>query len=377
MRLTARQLNRAALERQLLLRREPLDVARAVHRIVAVQAQHAASPYLALWNRIADFDPADLDTAFAEHAVVKATLMRVTLHVVHVDDHPAFHGAMAQSARAARLRDPRFTATGLSNADVDALVREVVRFTAHTRTSAEIDALLTERLGPTPEPGVWWALRTFAPLLHAPTVGPWSYGPRPSFVAARPEPHAPGHDACVQRLARRYLEAFGPASVHDFAQFVKLARSTARDALRAQADTLELLEGPDGIELFDVPGAPRPDEGTPAPPRLMAMWDSVLLAYADRSRLVPPAYRALITRRNGDVLPTILVDGYVAGVWRPVEEGIEVTAFHRLSDEAWRGLAAEARALTAFLADREPMVYSRYARWWNELPSFEVRALPR
>ena len=138
---------------------------------------------------------------------------------------------------------------------------------------------------------------------------------------------------------------------------------------------MERLEGPDGSELFDVPGGLLPPEETPAPPRLMAMWDSILLAYADRSRVIPPDYRRLVIRNNGDVLPTLLVDGYVAGVWRPVEDGIEATAFHRLSDEAWDGLEAEARALVAFLADREPAVYRRYAHWWTALPSAEVRVL--
>ena len=81
-------------------------------------------------------------------------------------------------------------------------------------------------------------------------------------------------------------------------------------------------------------------------------------------------------RNNGDVLPTLLVDGCVAGVWRPVERGIEATAFHRLSDEAWKGLAAEARGLLKVLADREPTIYRRYAHWWTTLPSDDVRVLP-
>lgn len=108
----------------------------------------------------------------------------------------------------------------------------------------------------------------------------------------------------------------------------------------------------------------------------MAMWDSILLAYADRSRVIPSDYRRLVVQSNGDVLPTLLVDGYVARVWRPVEGGIEATAFHRLADEAWEGLAAEARALAALLADREPRVYRRYDRWWTALPKADVHVLP-
>jgi hypothetical protein len=214
-------------------------------------------------------------------------------------------------------------------------------------------------------------------VVHAATGGPWSFGYRPSYLAA-PLPDQPpaGRDACVQWLARRYLEGFGPASAADLAQFTLLTRSAARDALDAMAGRLERLEGPGGSVLFDVPGAPLPGEDTPCPPRLMAMWDSVLLAYADRGRVIPAAYRALVIRRNGNVLPTLLVDGHVAGVWRPAGDGIEATAFHELPERAWQGLADEARALVSFLAARDRAVYRRYAHWWKELPAAEVRVLP-
>ncbi len=153
-------------------------------------------------------------------------------------------------------------------------------------------------------------------------------------------------------------------------------RTDARTALAELAGRLERLTGPAGEELFDLPGSLRPDAATPAPPRLMAMWDSVLLAYADRGRVLPAAYRRIVIRANGDVLPTLLVDGYVAGVWRPVAGGIEATAFHPLPEESWEGLAAEARSLVAFLADREPEVYRRYGHWWGHLPDATVRLLP-
>ena len=82
-------------------------------------------------------------------------------------------------------------------------------------------------------------------------------------------------------------------------------------------------------------------------------------------------------RANGDLLPTVLVDGYVAGVWRPIDDGIEATAFHRLSTDDWDALDVEASALRAFLADRQPLVYGRYGRWWRSLPSEEVRVIGR
>jgi DNA glycosylase AlkZ-like len=374
-RLTARQLNRATLDRQLLLRRERLPVVEAVRRVVALQAQEPASPYLALWNRLDGFDPAELDAAFAAHDVVKATLLRITLHAVVAEDYPAFHNAMRRVLRGARLNDRRFTGTGLSTADADALVPHLLAHAARPSTGAEAEAALADRLGGTAPKGVWWALKTFAPLTHAPTGGPWSFGPRPAYVAARVPPSSVDQQESEHRLVRRYLEGFGPASVLDLAQFALIYRSRARSMLQAVEDELVRYEGPDGVELFDLPGRPLPAEDTPAPPRLMAMWDSTLLAYADRSRVIPAEHRKVVTRNNGDVLPTLLVDGYVAGVWRPVEGGIEATAFSPLTEEAWAGLAAEARALVAFLSGREPAVYSRYAHWWAKLPPGDTRVL--
>lgn len=380
---TARELNRATLARQLLLRREPLGVLDGVRQVVALQGQHAASPYLALWNRLVDLDPTEVDGALRQQALVKATLMRITLHVVHVDDHPVMHAAMQPTLRGARLHDSRFTGSGLGVADADALLPGLLEHTSRPRTVAEVEAWLAGR-HPDAAKALWWALRSYAPLWHAPTGGPWSFGHRPAFVAATPPGQPPGgvpaaddpaHEA-LQRLVLRYLRGFGPASVADVAQFAMVQRSRVRAAITARCDELQVLRGPDGAELFDVPGAPRPAADTPAPPRLMAMWDSTLLAYADRSRVVPPAYRRLVTRANGDTLPTLLVDGMVAGVWRPVPGGVEATAFHDLPPRVWDGLAAEATALTAFLADREPAVYRRYEHWWDRLDGVAVRLLP-
>ncbi|MEU0807860.1 winged helix DNA-binding domain-containing protein [Streptomyces sp. NPDC005970] len=379
MEITARALNRATLGRQLLLRRESLGVVDAVRRIVALQAQHAASPYVALWNRLAGFAPADLDAAFADRAVVKATLMRITLHAVHADDYQGFREAMEPTLYGSRL-GYRFAAAGLTPADAHELLPGLLSFAERPRTAAEMEAWLEERLGVEKKAGAWWGLKGYAPLHHAVTGGPWSFGWRPSFRAARTGAlSARGREIspeALRSLLLRYLEGFGPASVADMAQFAMVQRTPIRQALRALDGAVEELQGPDGAALFDLPGAPRPPADTPAPPRLMAMWDSILLAYADRGRVIPPDYRRVVIRNNGDVLPTLLVDGYVAGVWRPVDGGIEATAFHELLPAVWDGLAAEARSLTALLADRDPRPYSRYDHWWAKLSGAQVRVLP-
>src|SRR5215212_7126319 len=132
---TSRQLNRATLERQLLLRREPIGVVEAVHRVVGLQAQEPGSPYVALWNRVSGFDAAALDRAFSEHAIVKASLMRITLHAVDAADYPAFHEAMQVSLRGSRLGDRRFTSTGLTSEEADALVPELLAFADRPRSN--------------------------------------------------------------------------------------------------------------------------------------------------------------------------------------------------------------------------------------------------
>lgn len=376
--ITDRELNRATLARQLLLERADLEPEEAVRRAVAVQAQEPASPYLALWNRVADLEPAAVDAAFADGRVVKATLMRVTLHAVHVGDHAPFHAAMQPTLRAARLNDRRFTETGLSSADADRLVPELLAWCTTGRTNAEAEAWLAER--GIDEPRLWWAVRHYAPLRHTPTGGPWSFGRRPAYLAADAPLPEPGDreaaDRALQTLVVRYLEGFGPASVADIAQFALVQRGRLRPVIEALGDRLEQLEDADGTVLHDVPGAPRPAGDVAAPPRLLPMWDSILFAHHDRSRFIPEGLRSHVIRRNGDSLPTLLVDGRVAGVWRGVEGGIEATALRELSEEDWAGLAREAAALREFLADRDPQVYSRYGRWWDELPDGEVRVLP-
>jgi hypothetical protein len=376
--ISERQLNRSTLARQLLLRREALKPLEAVRRIVAIQAQDPASPYIALWTRLAALDAKALHEEIAANRLVKATLMRVTLHLVHGHDYPAFHAAMQRTLRAARLHDKRFKVAGMSVDEVEALIPELVAFAARPRSNAEIEAWLDERAGRVlGRPGVWWALRHFGPFVHAPVGGPWSFGPRPLFRAGPAGEGSLDAEAALRRLITRYLEGFGPATADDICQFGAFYKAWVRPVLDAMAGTqLVRLEGPGGRPLYDAPGRELPAPDVPAPPRLLPMWDSILLAYADRTRVIPAEYRRIVIQANGDLLPTLLVDGYVRGVWRPVEQGIEATAFERLSRDTWRALEAEAVGLRALLAERDALPYRRYARWWTAIQAAEKRVLP-
>ncbi len=376
---SAEQLTRASLSRQVLLERVPLAVEEAVRRMVAVQAQQPESVYVGLASRLSDFDPAAVDRAFQQRTLVKATLVRITLHAAHRDDHATLRVAALPTLRGAAF-DKRYFETGRDPAETDALVPALLEFASSPRTSTELQKWLAEQLDGEGHSRVWRALRAIAPLVHEPTGGGWSFGQRPAYRAAADtagpvRATAEQCAAALREVVPRYLAAFGPASVADIAQFALVQRSRVKDAVRALGDRLVTLRGPDGVVLYDVPGGriPAPDE--PAPPRLLPMWDNLLLAYADRSRVIPPEFRQVVTRVNGDVLPTLLVDGKVAGVWRVLDGTVEATAFRPLTRSAWRGLAAEAERLMQLLGDREPAMFQRYHHWWRRLPDGEVRIL--
>lgn len=377
MHLTDRQLNRATLERQLLLQRVPLEVEPAVAHLLALQAQSPPSPYLALWNRLTGSVPSDLDAAYASGRVVRATSLRITLHAMHVDDHPVLRAAMLPALRASRLRDRRFTESGLTAEEVDALAPRVLAFAAtEGRTRAEVETHLAEHLGAPPHERVWWALRTYAALRYAPTGDPWSFGATPAYLAAAPD-HEVDPVGAIAEVVRRYLAAFGPASIQDVAQFTLLRQHQLAPAVETLGDELERHTAEGGRTLLDLADAALPEDDGPAPPRLLPMWDGTLLAYADRSRVLPDAHRPVVIRRNGDVLASVLVDGQVRGVWRTVDGDVEVTAFEPLDDATWEALAVEAAALRELLAERDAAPYGRYDHWWAKLPDGDRRLVTR
>ncbi|MFE9883223.1 winged helix DNA-binding domain-containing protein [Streptomyces sp. NPDC005784] len=377
MTLTARQLTLATLDRQLLLERRRLDAAEAVRRVCAVQAQAPESPYVALWNRVEAFVPEELDAAFTDRRIVKATLMRSTLHAVHADDYAPYHAAMVRSLRASRLYDRRYTSTVLTDDDADGLLSRLAEFLARPHTGPDVEGEVTARFGEHAH-RVWWALRTYAPIHHAPTGGPWSFKLPNTYLASPVAPGAATWDAAagVRRLLLAHLRAFGPASAQDFARFTLLGRPVITQALSELGDQVVRVPGPGRAVLFDLPGATVPAEDTPAPPRLLPMWDSTLLAHALPGRVMPQDYRPLVVRRNGDILPTLLVDGQVAGVWRTTNGALELTAFRKLDKAAWRSLTEEAEKLAALLAGRDPAAYSRYNHWWEKgIPGVETRTV--
>jgi hypothetical protein len=343
--LTTRELNRALLARQLLLRRVRLPVARSIERVGALQAQWPPSPYVGLWSRLEGFSHPQLLRAVERRRVVKATLMRETLHHVSTADYLAYAGLFTR-ARSARIERQ------LNDVELDRLTGELVAHASELRSRPELLARLglpNLTIDDRRPWRMWHVLSARAGLVHGPSGSVWrktTGGSR--FVPARVWLGADGGtgNAATAHLVTRYLAAFGPASRADAAQWTGLPARQLDAGLAALS--LRRFRDERGRELLDLPRAPLPPAATEAPPRFLPLWDSSLLAHDDRTRILPADYRRLVIARNGDVRPTFLVDGFVAGTWRVEGSRIELEPFERLTRATRRVLEAESRRLAEF-----------------------------
>ena len=127
-----------------------------------------------------------------------------------------------------------------------------------------------------------------------------------------------------------------------------------KDVLEGMGDELEVFKH-GRRTLFDLPGAPRPDEETPAPARFLPEFDSMLLAHADRTRVITDEHRKSLATKNLRVKATFLVDGFAAGSWTTARKRdtvtLTVSPFAKLPKGARDELAAEGEALLAFADD--------------------------
>jgi hypothetical protein len=338
--LTRRELNRALLARQLLLERRRMPLPRALERIAGIQAQYAPSMYIGLWSRLEGLERQALTDALVERAVVQATLMRMTIHLVSREDYWPFALATRAARRAHWLRTRPEPTTAAAMAAAARKLRG--RLSGDRKLKrAEIEALVGKprALGC----GLW------VDLVRAPPSGTWERRRADLFALAENwiGPPEISVKAAAEHLVRRYLAGFGPASRKDIAGFTGIAL-TALDAILARLE-LRRFAGEDGDELLDVPGAPLPDPDTPAPPRFLPTWDATLLTHARRTGVLPEEHRPkLFSSRTPHSFPSFLVDGAVAGTWRYAGGTIALSPFAPLDAADDRALREEAERLAAF-----------------------------
>jgi hypothetical protein len=324
----------------MLLERQSLAPDEAIRRLTPLQAQDPPAPYVALAARLDGFARADLETAVARGAVVKTTIMRMTLHLAAATDYPAY----AQLSRQARMRNWRKTYAHL---DEEAVTAELTAWFDEPRTNDEIRERVRRYDGVTDEP--WTAVvfaRSVLPLIQVPPAGFWGERRRPSFILDHgrlPDPL----DAAALVLAR-YLAAFGPATRRDLAGWAGVAQRDFAEAL-TRLPTVSYRDDRDN-ELLDLPDQPLPPAETKLPPRFLSRWDQALLAYADRERIIPVEIQGLRLTLSGDA--TVTVDGRVAASWR-VDRGrktvrVLITPHVEIRRSAIPKIRAEARRTALF-----------------------------
>jgi hypothetical protein len=311
-------LNRALLERQLLLRPAERTAAQAIEQLIGMQAQAPLAPYVGLWTRLRDFGHDDLADLITGRQAVRIALMRGTIHLVTTADcrtlRPLLQPLLDRTLRGGAGR--RLTGADLhAIADAGrALVDE------RPRTFSELGTALAERWPGHAPADLAQVIRALVPLVQVPPRGVWGHGGKAAHTSAeawlgdRLSP-APSLDD----LVIRYLAGYGPATPQDIQIWSGLTR--LREVIDGLRPRLRVFHDEHGNELFDLPDAPRPDPATPAPPRFLPEYDNLLRSHADRTRVLPDGHRDRLATPNDSPRPTFLVNGFVHGTWKITRSG--------------------------------------------------------
>lgn len=347
--LTRRALNRAILERQMLLRRAALSATDAIERLAGIQSQVPLSPYVGLWSRLEGFRHDELGRLLVERKAVRLALMRSTIHLVTVRDCLSFRAAI-QPVLERSLKETRGRRlVGVDLMAVAAAGRKLVE--ERPRTIGEIAQRLGERWPGHDSEALAQAVRALVPLVQIPPRGVWGASMQATLTSAESWLGKPLAKPSVQDMVLRYLAAFGPAGVRDAQVWSGL--KGLGDLVESLRPRLDVFQAEDSTELFDLPGAPRPDPDTPAPPRFLPEYDNLLLSHADRTRIIADEHRAAVSRANG-MKPTVLVDGMVHGTWRIDRAGaaanLVIESFGRITRADRAALGEEGSRLLAFVA---------------------------
>jgi hypothetical protein len=326
--LSLRAVNRALLSRQLLLDRQPLPAAgpgrpalvvQTVEHLIGLQAQAPFPPYYGLHSRLDGFVPDDLAALLTGRDVVRIALLRGTIHLVSARDclpvRRLVQPVIERGMRGAFGKQ-------LAGVDIAALAAEGRALVeAEPLTFSELGKVLAGRWPEHPAPALAQGVRAYVPLVQVPPRAIWGRSGLARHTSAEhwlgqpvQPPPEPAAGTALAELVSRYLAAFGPATVRDVQAWSGLTGLKA--VLERLRPSLVTFRDEQGAELFDLPAAPRPGADVPAPVRLVAEFDNLVLSHADRSRVISPENFKRLSTINGIFPGSVLIDGFVAGMWR-------------------------------------------------------------
>lgn len=350
--MSPRELNRALLARQMLIKRRKVSATRVIEHLVGMQSQLPNSPYVGLWSRIIGFRHSELARLYDERKVVRIAMMRSTIHLVTAADCLSLRPVVQQVLDRSSNLGAAKTLSAADHDEIEAIGRSLVE--AEPITFNDLGRRLNERWPDRHGESMARAIRTRIPLVQVPPRGIWGKTGQATHTSAElwlGQPLNAG--GSIKSLVLRYLAAFGPATVMDAQAWSGLTRlADTFDELRP---TLVTFRDEKGREVFDIPTAPRPGGDTGAPVRFLPEFDNVLLAYKDRSRIIADKYRPRIYPNNGMIQPSILVDGFVQGKWKIFATGKKATltieAFRRFTKNEKSEIEAEGKSLLEFVAE--------------------------
>jgi hypothetical protein len=351
--LSRRALNRALLARQMLLRRVRLSASTALERLVGMQAQAPNLPYVGLWARLEGFQPEELSDLVRSKRAVRTSLMRNTIHLVTTRDALALKPLFQPLHERGFLKGSPW---GRLAKDVDpkALLdagREIMG--ERPLTVAQLARLLAPRFPGHDQVALAYGVRYMLPMVFTTPRGIWNGRGLVTLTTVEAWlGRTEGPTIEPDELVLRYLAAFGPASPADMRAWSGLALRPAFERLRPR---LTVFRDEQGIELFDLPRAPRPAPETPAPIRFLPDYDNVLLAHSDRARIMAPGQHVGLFSSNGIMKGSVLVDGFVRAGWIPAlskaSTELVITPFEEAIDRQGReAVTQEGLRLLALLA---------------------------
>ncbi|MGW3995547.1 winged helix DNA-binding domain-containing protein [Amycolatopsis sp. NPDC004772] len=350
--LDARTLNRATLARQLLLERAGLPVFDAVAHLGGLQAQEPQEPFTGLWSRLRGFDPAALDALLTGRRVVRTHLMRRTVHLLTADDVLAWRSRFDTMLRQRVVTTYRSELAGVDFAELAAAGRAVLA-DGEPRSMGELARAVAGRWpDPGPRPLGELLVAALIPSAQLPPRGLWRIKagvrnlPLSAWLGRDADPLDPD-DGVGRTLVRRYLAAYGPAATADLRAWSGLTGLPG--AVKAVREELVAFRDERGRELLDLPEAPRPDPGTPAPVRFLPAFDNAILGYDDRTRIIDDAHRGLSVAGER----VVLVDGRVSATWTVTGGAVVVHPLRPLTKTERGEVTAEGSAVAAFLSDGE------------------------